>query len=325
MTLMKSGKYLLSIAVLSLGATSVWAAYPDQPIRIVVGYAAGGTTDILARALGEQLSAELHTPVVIENKSGAAGSIAAVSVQGAKPDGYTLFIATVSSHGMNPALYKKLDYDPAKGFAPVSMLATIPLVLISDPKLKYKTVDELVSAIKAKPGAFNYSSSGNGSPVHIAGAMFAHQAHLDAVHVPYRGGALANTAVMSGEVQYSFATLPAALPQVKGGKLDALAVTTSTRSIELPDVPTLAENKSFPGFEINTWNALLAPAGTPAPVIEKLNAAVVKVMASPKLQETFKSAGATPQSSSPQELKTFIDSQLKHWGEVVKALNIRIN
>lgn len=323
---MKAGKYLLATALaLAFGAGPALAAYPDQPIRIVVGYAAGGTTDILARALGEQLSTELGTSVVVENKPGAAGSIAAASVQNAKPDGYTVFIATVSSHGMNPALYSKLNYDPVKGFAPISMLASIPLVLVTDPKLKFKNVDDLVAAAKAKPGTLNYASSGNGSPVHIAGAMFADQAKLEVVHVPYRGGALANMAVMSGDTQFTFATLPAALPQVKAGKLDALAVTTKERSTELPDVATMAEDKDFPGYEINTWNALLAPAGTPEPVIEALNKAVVKVMAAEKLQTSFKREGALPQSSTPEELKLFIEKQLKDWDKIVKRLDIKLD
>jgi tripartite-type tricarboxylate transporter receptor subunit TctC len=322
---MKAGKYLLTAIALATIASPALAAYPEQPIRIVVGYAAGGTTDILARALGEQLSKELGVSVVIENKPGAAGSIAAAGVQTAKPDGYTVFIATVSSHGMNPALYNKLNYDPVKGFAPISMLASIPLVLVSDPKLGFKSVADLVAATKAKPGDFNYSSSGNGSPVHIAGAMFADQAKLDVVHVPYRGGALANTAVMAGDAQFTFATLPAALPQVKAGKLSALAVTTKERSTELPNVASMSEDKSFPGYEINTWNALLAPAGTPQPVIDSLNKAVVKVMAAEKLQTSFKREGALPQSSTPEELKLFIDGQLKTWDTIVKQLKINLN
>ncbi|MBB5216453.1 Bug family tripartite tricarboxylate transporter substrate binding protein [Parapusillimonas granuli] len=324
---MKTGKLLLCAAVSAtmMGAAPAYAAYPDQPLRIVVGYAAGGTTDILARALGEQLAEELGTSVVIENKPGAAGSIAAAYVQNAKPDGYTVFIATVSSHGMNPALYNKLNYDPVKGFAPISMLASIPLVLVTDPKLKFKSVAELVETARAKPGVLNYSSSGNGSPVHIAGAMFADQAKLDIVHVPYKGGAPANMAVMSGDAQFTFATLPAALPQVKGGKLDALAVTTKQRSTELPEVPTMAEDKNFTGYEINTWNALLAPAGTPDDVIQVLNKAVTKVMGAGKLQESFRREGALPQSSTPEELKAFIDQQLKYWHDVVKKLNIHLS
>lgn len=324
---MKTGKLMLCAiaSAFVMGAAPAHAAYPDQPLRIVVGYAAGGTTDILARALGEQLAEELGTSVVIENKPGAAGSIAAAYVQNAKPDGYTVFIATVSSHGMNPALYNKLNYDPIKGFTPVSMLASIPLVLVTDPKLKYKSVSDLVDAAKSKPGVLNYSSSGNGSPVHIAGAMFADQAKLDIVHVPYRGGAVANMAVMSGDAQLTFATLPAALPQVKAGKLDALAVTTKQRSTELPEVPTMTEDKNFPGYEINTWNALMAPAGTPDEVVQVLNKAVTKVLNAGKLQQSFRNEGALPQSSTPEELKTFIDQQLEYWHGVVKKLDIHLS
>lgn len=324
---MKTGKLMLCAiaSAFVMGAAPAHAAYPDQPLRIVVGYAAGGTTDILARALGEQLAEELGTSVVIENKPGAAGSIAAAYVQNAKPDGYTVFIATVSSHGMNPALYNKLNYDPIKGFTPVSMLASIPLVLVTDPKLKYKSVSDLVDAAKSKPGVLNYSSSGNGSPVHIAGAMFADQAKLDIVHVPYRGGAVANMAVMSGDAQLTFATLPAALPQVKAGKLDALAVTTKQRSTELPEVATMTEDKNFPGYEINTWNALMAPAGTPDEVVQVLNKAVTKVLNAGKLQQSFRNEGALPQSSTPEELKTFIDQQLEYWHGVVKKLDIHLS
>ncbi len=311
--------------LLVAASAQAYAAYPEQPIKIVVGYAAGGTTDLLARALGEQLSTELNVPVVIENKAGAAGSIAAADVEKSKPDGYTVFVTTVSSHGMNPALYSTLNYDPIGGFEPISMLASIPLVLITDPKLELKTVDDLVAKIKANPGAYNYSSSGNGSPPHIAAAIFADMADLKLEHVPYRGGALANTAVIAGDVQFSFATLPAALPQVKGGKLTALAVTTKERSPELPDVPAVSENASFPGYEINTWNALLAPKGTPPEIIAKLNAAVVKVMNAEKLQQRFRQEGAIPQSSTPEELWTFVKGEIKRWDAVVRKLDIRIN
>ena len=318
---------LRGLTALSLGlacASPAMADYPERPIKIVVGYAAGGTTDLLARALGEQLSRELDTSVVIENKAGAAGSIAAASVQTSPADGYTLFIATVSSHGMNPALYEKINYDPVGGFAPISMLASIPLVLISDPKLGYTTVDDLAAAVRKVPGELNFSSSGNGSPVHIAGALFMEYGDLNVEHIPYRGGGLANMAVMAGDAQFTFATLPAAMPLVRSNKVTALAVTTRERSPELPDLPTMAENPTFKGYEINTWNALLAPAGTPDDVIQKLNTAVVKVMNSPQLQETFRREGAIPESSSPEELAAFIEKELDHWNSVVKRLNLTI-
>ncbi|QVQ28850.1 Bug family tripartite tricarboxylate transporter substrate binding protein [Achromobacter deleyi] len=300
-------------------------SYPSQPIRIIVGYSAGGTTDILARALGEQLSKELKQPIIIENKAGAAGNIAAAAVQQAAPDGYTLFMATVSSHGINPAVYRKsLGYDPVGGFTPVSMIASIPLVLVANPKLPVKSVADLVELARAKPGDLNYSSSGNGSPVHVAGAMFASEAHVTIQHVPYRGGALANSSVMSGETQFSFATLPAALPQVKAGSLRALAVTTRERSTELPDVPTVAETTSFKGYEINTWNALMAPKGTPDAVVDVLNKAVARALAMPALQTRFKGEGATPGASSPAELGQFVNAELARWATVIKEVNIQI-
>lgn len=300
-------------------------SYPSQPIRIIVGYSAGGTTDILARALGEQLSKELKQPIIIENKAGAAGNIAAAAVQQAAPDGYTLFMATVSSHGINPAVYRKsLGYDPVGGFTPVSMIASIPLVLVANPKLPVNSVADLVELARAKPGDLNYSSSGNGSPVHVAGAMFASEAQVKIQHVPYRGGALANSSVMSGETQFSFATLPAALPQVKAGSLRALAVTTRERSTELPDVPTVAETTSFKGYEINTWNALMAPKGTPDAVVAVLNQAVARALAVPALQTRFKGEGATPGASSPAELGQFVNAELTRWATVIKEVNIQI-
>lgn len=315
------------LCTLAFGLTAVspaFADYPDRPIKIVVGYAAGGTTDMLARALGEQLSRELNTSVVIENKAGAAGSIAAAGVQKSPPDGYTLFIATVSSHGMNPALYGKINYDPVQGFAPVSMLASIPLVLISNPELGYKSLDDLTAAVKEAPGELNFSSSGNGSPVHIAGALFMEAGDYKVEHIPYRGGALANMAVMSGDAQFTFATLPAAMPLVRTEKVTALAVTTKDRSPELPDLPAMAEHSVFRGYEINTWNALLAPAGTPDNVIQKLNTAVVNAMNSPKLVEIFLREGAIPETSTPEELQSFINKELKHWNGVVKRLDLTI-
>ncbi|TWG88581.1 tripartite-type tricarboxylate transporter receptor subunit TctC [Cupriavidus gilardii J11] len=302
------------------------AQYPQQPVRIVVGYAAGGTTDILARALAEQLAAELRQSVIVENKPGAAGNAAAAFVQQSAPDGYTLFMATVSSHGINPALYKQtLGYEPVNGFTPVSMVASIPLVLIANPKLPAKSVGELVNLARQKPGELNYASSGNGSPVHLAGAMFAQSARVNVVHVPYRGGALANTSVMAGETQLSFATLPAALPQVKAGRLRAMAVTTKDRSSQLPDIPAMRELPGFNGFEINTWNALLAPKNTPQPVIDTLNKAIGKVLTSPKLAQRFNAEGATPVGSSPKELSRFIDAELAKWAGAVQELNVKID
>jgi len=298
--------------------------FPSQPIRIIIGYAAGGTTDILARSVGEQLSKSLGVSVIIENKPGAAGNVAAAYVEQSKPDGYTLFMATVASHGINPALYgKSLGYDPVKGFAPVSMVASIPLMLVTNPKVPVKTVQELIDYANKNKGKLNYASSGNGSPGHLAGAMFVDGAQIDVVHVPYRGGALANTSVMSGDTGYTFATMPAALPQVKVGKLNVLAVTTKERSPQIPEVPTVAETAVLKEFEINTWNALLAPKGTPAEVIHKLNAAVIAAMKVPTLVKRFEGEGAIPVSSTPAQCVTFIESELVKWGRAIARTPIQ--
>ncbi len=320
-------KKAIVIAATCLGSAMLPAqaqTYPSQPIKIVIGYAAGGTTDILARSVGEQLSKILGQTVIIENKAGAAGNLAAAYVAGSKPDGYVLFMATVASHGINPALYKKaLGYDPLKGFEPISMVASIPLLLVTSPSLPVKTLDELIAYASKHPGALNYASSGNGAPNHLAGAMFANMANIDPVHIPYRGGALANTSVMSGDTQYTFATMPAAMPQVSAGKLRALAVTTATRSPQLPETPAMQETAALKGFEINTWNALLAPKGTPPDVIATLNAAVLKAMQVPALVQRFEGEGATPVTSSPAELKTFIQSELTKWAAVLARTPIK--
>ena len=319
-------KWVLRAVTCALIGTSVVQAqqYPAQPIKIVIGYAAGGTTDILARSVGEQLSKILNQTVIIENKAGAAGNLAAAYVSASKPDGYVLFMATVASHGINPALYKKaLGYDPLTGFEPISMVASIPMLLVTSPTLPVKTVEDLIAYAAKHPGMLNYASSGNGAPNHLAGAMFADMAKIDPVHVPYRGGALANTSVMSGDTQYTFATMPAAMPQVAAGKLKALAVTTAARSNQLPDTPAMQETPVLKGFEINTWNALLAPKGTPPEVVATLNAAVVKAMQVPALVKRFEGEGATPVTSTPDELKAFIRSELTKWANVLARTPIK--
>lgn len=300
--------------------------YPTQPIRIVIGYAAGGTTDIVARSVAEQLAKILGQSVIIENKAGAAGNIAAAYVAQAKPDGYVLFMATLASHGINPALYKTaLGYDPVKSFEPISMVAAIPMLLVVNPKLPIKSVPELVAYAKKNPGQLNYASSGNGSPVHLAGAIFADAAKIDVAHIPYRGGAIANTSVMSGDTQYTFASMPAAMPQVQAGKLRALAVTTKARSPQLPDIPSVEEAGNLPGYDINTWDALLAPKGTPPAVIAKLNAAVIQALQAPALAKRFEGEGAIPDTSTPQDLAAYIDAELLKWAAVVARTPIKVD
>jgi tripartite-type tricarboxylate transporter receptor subunit TctC len=300
--------------------------FPNQPIRIVVGYAAGGTTDILARSLGEQMGKILGQTIIVDNKPGAASNIGAAYVAQSKPDGYTLYMATVASHGINPALYKgKLTFDPIKDFAPISLVASIPLALVTSVKLPVKTLAEFVDYARKNPGKLNYASSGNGSPGHLAAAMFNDAMKLDIVHIPFKGGALANTSVIAGDTQLTFATLPGVLPHVQAGKLNVLAVTTATRSKEIPNTPTIAEAAKLPDYEINTWNALLAPKGTPPVVVERLNAAIAQAMKSPDLIQRFEREGATPVTSTPEQLNSFIATEIVKWGKVVDRTPMSTN
>jgi tripartite-type tricarboxylate transporter receptor subunit TctC len=321
---------LRSVATLALLSVTVGAHaqqnFPNQPIRIVVGYAAGGTTDILARSLGEQMGKILGQTIIVDNKPGAASNIGAAYVAQSKPDGYTLYMATVASHGINPALYKgKLTFDPIKDFAPISLVASIPLALVTSIKLPVKTLAEFVDYARKNPGKLNYASSGNGSPGHLAAAMFNDAMKLDIVHIPFKGGALANTSVIAGDTQLTFATLPGVLPHVQAGKLNVLAVTTATRSKEIPNTPTIAEAAKLPDYEINTWNALLAPKGTPSVVVERLNAAIAQAMKSPDLIQRFEREGATPVTSTPEQLNSFIATEIVKWGKVVDRTPMSTN
>jgi tripartite-type tricarboxylate transporter receptor subunit TctC len=321
---------LRSVATLALLSVTVGAHaqqnFPNQPIRIVVGYAAGGTTDILARSLGEQMGKILGQTIIVDNKPGAASNIGAAYVAQSKPDGYTLYMATVASHGINPALYKgKLTFDPIKDFAPISLVASIPLALVTSIKLPVKTLAEFVDYARKNPGKLNYASSGNGSPGHLAAAMFNDAMKLDIVHIPFKGGALANTSVIAGDTQLTFATLPGVLPHVQAGKLNVLAVTTATRSKEIPNTPTIAESAKLPDYEINTWNALLAPKGTPSVVVERLNAAIAQAMKSPDLIQRFEREGATPVTSTPEQLNSFIATEIVKWGKVVDRTPMSTN
>lgn len=318
----------LSAVALTCGVTVAQAqqAYPNGPIRLVVGYAAGGTTDILARSLSEQLGKILGQTIIVDNKPGAASNIGAAFVAQAKPDGYTLYMATVASHGINPALYRgKMTFDPIKDFAPVSMVASIPLMLVVNPSLPVKSVKELIEYAKKNPGKLNYASSGNGSPGHLAAAVFNDATQVKIEHIPFKGGNPANTSVLAGETQMTFATVPGALPHVVSGKLVALGVTTKQRSSELPNVPTIAEAANLPTYDISTWNAILAPKGTPEAIVTKLNAAIGQAMKSPELRQRFEKEGAMPLTSTPQELNDFIVAEVDRWGKVVDKTPMSTN
>jgi tripartite-type tricarboxylate transporter receptor subunit TctC len=300
------------------------ADFPTRPIRMLVGFPAGGSTDVLARQIGQQLTLSMKHQIVIDNRPGAAGNVASEVTAKANPDGYTLMMATVASHGINPSLYRKIPYDAIRDFSPVTLVASYPLVLAVNPNVPAKSVRELIDLARAKPGEVRFASSGSGSPGHLAGELFKLMAKVDVAHVPYKGGAPANIAVLSGECQFTFATLPAMMPFIKAGRLVAPAVTTAKRSPALPNVPTIAE-AGLAGYDVSSWAGVVAPAGTPRPVINKLHTEVVAVLRNPTIRERLAAEGAEPVGNSPAEFSAFIAAELKKWAGAVKQAGAQVD
>ncbi len=298
-------------------------AYPSRPVRVVVGFAAGGSTDKLARLVAQRLSEELGQSVVVENRPGAAGNISAEAVAGAPPDGYTLFMATLSSQAINPHLYEKLNFDPIKSFEPIMLVAKYPLLLVVPPQLGVSSVGELVAYARANPGRVFYASSGNGSPAHLAGEIFRSLTGTDVKHVPYRGGGPAMLSLMSNETQFGFETIPSAIGHARSGKLRGIAVTSDTRSSAAPELPTM-QQAGIDDFVVTSWAGLVAPAGTPRAVINKLTAATQAAMRSTLVQEGLAADGAQPGSGGGPEFGQFMQSELKSWGEVVRRADAKV-
>jgi tripartite-type tricarboxylate transporter receptor subunit TctC len=294
------------------------ANYPTKPITIVVPFAAGGTTDILARVIGEALKTELGQPVVIDNRAGAGGNIGGALAAKAAPDGYTLFMGTVGTHAINAALYKKMPFDPVKDFAPLTRVAMVPNLLVAHPTRPYKTVQELIAYAKANPGKVTFGSSGNGSSIHLSGELFDAMAKVDMIHVPYKGSAPAVSDLIGGQIDIMFDNMPSAIQHVRSGRLKAIAVTTAKRSPELPNVPTIAE-AGVPGYEATSWFGMFAPAATPAPIVTRLNAALVKVLADAEVKKKLAEQGAEPYAEKPQQFAEFIRKESAKWSQVVKA------
>lgn len=301
-----------------LGGTSALAqAYPTKPVTIIVPFAAGGTTDILARIIGQALTAELGQPVVVDNRAGAGGNIGGQAAAKAAPDGHTLFMGTVGTHAINASLYKKMPFDPVKDFAPLTRVANVPNLLVANPAQPYKSVKDLIAYAKANPGKVNFGSSGNGSSIHLSGELFKSLAKVDMQHVPYKGSAPAVTDLLGNQIGIMFDNMPSAIQHVRSGKLVPLAVTTAKRSPELPSVPTIAE-AGVPGYEATSWFGMFAPAGTPVPVLAKLNAAIVKVLAQPDVKKKINEQGAEVYSETPEQFAAFIQAESVKWGKVVK-------
>ena len=313
---------LLATAALSSGLATTAAqaqpAFPSRPLSIIVPFAAGGATDILARIVGQALATEIGQSVIIENRPGAGGNIGGQLAAKANPDGHTLFMGAVGTHAINPSLYKKMPYDPIKDLAPLTRVANVPNLLVANPQQPFKTVQELIAYAKAHPGKVNFGSSGNGTSIHLSGEMFSHMAKVDIVHVPYKGSAPAMNDLLGNQIAIMFDNMPSALQYVRAGKLNALGVTSAKRSPELPNVPTIAE-AGVPGYEASSWFGLFVPAATPAAVQARLHAALVKVLAQPDVKKRMADQGAEVVSEKPEQFAAFIQAESRKWGQVVRA------
>ena len=296
-------------------------AYPSKPIRFILPFPPGGGTDILGRLLAERLARRLGQPVVIENRGGAGGNVGAEAAARSAPDGYTI-VLVAPSLAISPSLYKKLAYDPVKDFAPVSLVATVPNVMVTNPSIPAKTLSEFIALAKSKPGAMNFGSGGSGTSNHLAGELFNIVAGVRLVHVPYKGVNLAMNDVMSGNVQLVIIGIPAAAPHIKAGKLRALAVIDSKRAAALPDVPTAAE-AGLKDFDVTTWYGVLAPAGTPRPIVTRLNAEIVAVMNSSEMKERLATMATEPVTGTPEEFGDLIRREIAKWAKVVHAAGLK--
>ncbi|SFX92967.1 tripartite tricarboxylate transporter substrate binding protein (plasmid) [Paracoccus ferrooxidans] len=313
---------LLLGAAMALGLAGAAAAeYPDRPITLVIPFAAGGSTDVVGRIVAERMSQELGQQVIVQNVGGAGGSLGAGQVAKADPDGYTILMATVATHALNPLILKQKPYDPVADFAPVSLLVLVPNVLAVNPELPVNTVQELIDLAKAEPLA--YASSGNGTPLHLSGELFKAMAGVDITHIPYKGSGPALTDVLGNQVPIIFDNLPSASGHIASGKLRALGVTTAERAPSFPDIPAIAE--TLPGYETYTWNALFAPAGTPPEAVEALNKAALAAMADPAVAERMKEFSATIVASTPEELAEHVKAEMAKWEPVVRDANVSLD
>ncbi len=303
--------------------------WPSKPVRIVVPFAPGGTTDILARAVAPELSKAFGQQFIVDNRAGAGGNLGAEIVSKSAPDGYTLLMGTVGTQGINKALYEKLPYDPVKDFAPITLVADVPNVMVMNvekaQKLGINSVADFIRVAKANPGKLNMASSGNGTSIHLSGELFKSMSGTYMVHFPYRGSGPALLDLMGGSMDVMFDNLPSSMPLIKAGKLKALAVTSAKRSGALPDIPTIEEAGGLKGFDASSWFGLLAPAGTSPEIVNRIQQEVAKSLATPGIKEKMLAQGAIPSGNTPQEFARMIDSELKKWAQVVKTSGAKVD
>ena len=318
-------------AALMLAAPSLQAQpnWPSKPVRIVVPFAPGGTTDILARAIAPELARAFGQSFIVDNRAGAGGNVGAEVVAKSPADGYTLLMGTVGTHGINRALYPKLPYDPFKDFAPVTLVAGVPNVMVMNTDrakaLGINTVADFIKYAKANPGKLSMASSGNGTSIHLAGELFKSRTGIFMTHIPYRGSGPALLDLVAGNTDVMFDNLPSALPQIKAGKLKAFAVTSAERSAAVPELPTIAEAAGLKGFDASSWFGLLAPAGTPVDIITRIQQETAKALASPAVKEKLLAQGAIPGGNTPQEFARMIDAEHIKWAGVVKASGAKVD
>jgi len=315
---------LALVALVAAAGTAAQATFPSHGARLVVPFPPGGPLDAVGRAIAQKLTEAWGQSVVVDNRPGAGGNIGADLVAKSAPDGYTIVMGALSTHAVNPSLYPSMPYDAVKDFAPITLVAVTPNVLVVNPSLPVNSVQELVAYAKARPGKLSFGSGSNGSAGHLAGELFKVDAGIDMVHIPFKGGAPATQALLAGDTQLMFDNLANAMPQVKAGKLRALAVTTAERSKLAPDLPTMAE-AGLKGFDISTWFGLLAPAGTPPDVIARWNADVTRILAAPDMRERLAAQGAESAPTTPAAFGAFIRAELAKYARIVKASGAKVD
>ncbi|MGE0314475.1 MAG: Bug family tripartite tricarboxylate transporter substrate binding protein [Lautropia sp.] len=318
---------LIGLMLACIPATHAQTAaddYPSKSVRVVLTVPPGGATDFIARTIGAKLEGFLGQPVVIENRGGASGTIAAAAVARAAPDGYTLMQNTITTHGIGPHLYHKLPYDSYKDFTPIGMVADLPLIMVVNAQVPANSVAELLALIKADPTKYSFASAGNATPPHMAGELFKFVTGVDLLHVPYKGSGAAVVDVVGGRVPIMFDAAPSLLSHIRSGKLRALAAASPTRNPLFPELPTFGE-LGYKGIEVSLWYGMLAPAGTPAPIVARLNADLQKVLASPDVKEKLAARGAIPAGGTPSAFASFMKAEYDRWGPVVKKAGVKID
>ena len=304
------------------GHSQAQQAYPTKPIRMICPFPPGGTTDVVARLVAQKLTEAWGQQVVVDNRPGAGGIIGTEIVAKAAPDGYTVLLGSITTHAVNPALYKKLNFDPVKDFAPVSLVVSSPQLLAVHPSVAAKSVKELIALAKAKPGQLNYASAGTGTSPHLTFELFKSMAGIDVVHVPYKGTGPAITDLIGGQVQMMITGVVALMPHIKSGKLRGLGVTSAKRVAALPDLPTIAES-GIPGFDVSSWFGVFLPGGTPKPIVAKMNAEIRKILEVPEVRQRLIGQGADPASNTPEEFAAYVKAEMAKWGKVARDTGTR--